>query len=220
MRCAGLAAAQRRRPTNTTLCANRAFGMFDIFGFLYTFLRNNEVRSPLGNLGPTDGTWYGSGWSLVRWAADQYATSGEAAFFRALVQEPVLIGTQNLEARTGKPMAEMGLDWAMTLYLDDMPGFTPQRTQLTFPSWNLRDLYAGMRTDFCDLIGSYCASPPLTPRAVAFGNFTSTVDLLRGGSTALFELSGTQTLPQILELRGVGAQPLPTSLRVQIVRTQ
>jgi hypothetical protein len=47
-------------------------------------------------------------------------------------------------------------DWALANAVDDMAGFTPARKQLTFPSWNVTDVFAGLATTYP---GSFIASP-------------------------------------------------------------
>jgi hypothetical protein len=203
------------RPTFAE-CAGRPAVMYDHFGGLAAYHRAAGGRSPLGRSEDGDNTFYGSGWSLVRWAIDQSGES-ESAFLRALTQESRLSGVDNLEARTGRSFGALLADWSLAGALDDLPGFTPARAQLTFPSWNVRDVYAGLNRDFA---GSYPAPFPVTPRAVSYGAFTTDAAEVRGGAATLFELSGTPAGEQVIELRGGNGTPLPPSLRLAIVRVE
>jgi hypothetical protein len=209
------------RPTNPSCTASREYAMFDVFSFLYDYLESVETVSPL--ISPSQsGTVYGSAWSLLRWAADQYSGGDEAGFFRAIVQEPQLHGIANLEARTGKPFRIMLSDWGTALAVDDYPGFTATRVELKIPSWNMPDIFTGQNRDYGPSNGNFFPTPsPLATHVVSFGTFTVDVAQLRGGTFATFQVSGPQASPQAYELKGTGAGvPLPTQLRMQIVRVE
>jgi hypothetical protein len=79
----------------------------------------------------------------------------EAAFSKAIVEEPSLRGVANLVARTGRPFPDMLADWTLSLAVDDHPlGIIPARAQLTQPSWDVRDIYRGFNADFGSREGS------------------------------------------------------------------
>jgi hypothetical protein len=64
---------------------------------------------------------------------------------------------------------------------------------------------------------------PLVARRVSFGNFNSaqsTVNQLRGGSFAAWELSGTQTGPQALAIRSTTGGTAPPLVGMTILRIQ
>ena len=184
--------------------------MFDHFGFLYEYQLEVERRSPLGQTASDDFSWYGSAWLLLRHSID-HSNLTEAEFLRTLTQEVSVHGVQNLQARTGRAFADMITDWTLAVALDDRPGFTAARAQLTFPSWNFNDMYAGL---FADFGNQGIVQNPLAVRNVAFGNFAVNVGQLRGGSMAVFELAGTQSGRQLLELRTT----TPANLRLTFVR--
>jgi hypothetical protein len=197
-------------------CAGRPQAMRSHFGGLYTYYADLENLTPLGRARDGDWSFYGSGWSLVRWAVDHHGGS-EAAFLRALVQDPQRAGVANLMARTGKSWPEMLADWTLASAVDDYPGFAPARSQLRLPSWNTRDVFAGLHNTFPS---SYPRAFPLASRSVGYGNFTANVPGVRAGSAAIFELSGATTRKQLLEVRSsAGGAPSPT-LRLAIVRVQ
>jgi hypothetical protein len=197
-------------------CLETPYVMFGHFDGLYDFLESNGSRTPLGEVASNDFSYYGSGWALTRWIADQYATS-EAAFFKALIQQDTAYGTYNLEARAGHSWPEMLGDWSLAMMVDDYPGFTPQRVQLTFPSWNLRDIFAGMNTD---IPSTFTKPYPLVPRTFPFGNFNDLVNTIRGGSFIMYELNGGALTRQALELTAPNGAPVSRSIRLAIVRVK
>ncbi len=196
--------------------------MFYHFSALYDYLTQVETHSPLGSIASDDGSFYGSAWSFIRWAADHYATD-EPAFFRSLVQQGtgptgLVKGIANLEARTGRPFPELLAEWALASLLDDDPSFTPAAgSRLTFPSWNLRSIFAGNNQRSPQ---GFPRSVPISPRPVAFGNFAVNVNSLIGGTAAYFELTGTQSGKQLVELRSQGGNAPDPSLRISLVRVQ
>lgn len=203
------------RPTRAE-CSGKPLVMRKHFGGLYDYMSANETRTPLGRTGEQDASFYGSGWSLVRWAIDHFAAS-ESDFLKALNQETSLSGLSNLEARTGRSYAEMLGHWSMALALDDAPGVTVSNPRLSLPSWNLRDGFAGLNRDFPN---TYSSPYPLGIREVKFGAFLAEVPGLRGGTAAFFDLSGAQTGSQVVELRSVGGGEPASNLRLGIVRVQ
>ena len=109
-------------------------------------------------------------------------------------------------------------DWGLSMYVDDAPGLTPARAQLTLPSWNTRDLLRGLNAANPT---SYPGAFPLAVRPLTFGTFVESGLQLRGWSTAFFELSGpAASAPQLLELGADGGGPLPATLRMAIVRVE
>ena len=202
------------RPT-TQECLGKPRSLFDHFFLLHDYESEIEIRSPLGPTASDDFTYYGSGWAFLRWAIDHYSTS-ESAFLRALTTETSLRGSANLAARAGRPIEEMIADFSMALALDDRAGFSNMRPQHTMPSWNVPDIFTSLETDFP---GSFAGSP-LAKRNVSYGDFNIAVNTLRGGSSAVFELSGNQTGKQLLELRGSTGGAPATNLRIAIVRVE
>ena len=126
-------------------------------------------------------------------------------------------GLANLAQRTGRPAGELLADWALANAVDDLPGFVSSRPQLTFPSWNVADVFSG-------LAGTYpgaFSSSPLRARIMSFGSFTLPVQQLQAVSSSYFGLEGAQSGSQLLELRGEhGAPVAPASLRLAVVRVE
>ena len=177
---------------------------------------NSEDRSPLGRADASDFSFYATGWSLVRWAVDQASALTESAFLKAIVQETAKSGVANLEARTGRLFADMQPEWTLAMILDDYPAFTPALATLKQPSWNFRDVFAGLQNDFPQ---TYATAWPLLPFVRTFGAFTFDYHVLPG--TASFtELKGTQSAKQLIELKAAGTSTAaaPAELRIAIVR--
>ena len=197
-------------------CDDRPLMMWKHFSALHQYLRGVDTLSPLGASTNNDVTFYASGWSLVRWAADQYATS-EGAWLKALVKGGAQTGLANLAQRTGRPAGELLADWALANAVDDVAGFTPARKQLSFPSWNVADVMSGLAGTYP---GAFSAAP-LRARSLGFGSFTLPVQQLRAFSSSYFSFEGAQAGGQLIELRGEnGAAVAPAGLRVAVVRVE
>jgi len=167
------------RPTWAS-CAGQPYTMFDHFVYLHDFLTPSEQHTPLGSTDPSDASFYGSVWWLVRYAIDQYATD-EGAFLRALTQDPSLTGVANLSARTGRTWSDLVRDWSLaTLASYEAPGFTPHDAHLTTPTWQLRSVFDGMASDFPTEFGGgmmtwhgqYCATSPTVIHAMPPGGIS------------------------------------------------
>ena len=108
---------------------------------------------------------------------------------------------------------------------DNYPGVTNiTDPKLRLASWNSRDLFANMSTSLTSNgVQVYPQAWPLAVRKVSFGNFNtaqSTVNQLRGGSFAAWELSGTQTGPQALAIRSATGATAPPLVGMTILRIQ
>ena len=203
------------QPSNQQ-CFGRPLLMLRAIDNLYNYFGNPEQLTPLGRPFSGEGTFYGSAWSVERWANDLFGTS-ESQFLKDWMVSPVT-GVLNLEARNpGHSWDEMMGEWSLAMYLDDAPGFSPTNPHLRFLSWNIPDLFTGMSAD---VPGLYARANPFNPHLQSFGNFGPTnVDLVGGGVT-YFEISGGQSARQLFEIRGfTGGDPPPT-IRVAIARVQ
>jgi uncharacterized protein YjdB len=181
-------------------CTGRPFSMFNTFAFLHDYATDHEHLSPLG----FDVTLYGSGWSLLRWTIDRFAGS-EDEFLKALTQETVLSGVDNLAARAGSPIDDILPEWGMSLRLDNNP--TPGSPQ--FPTWNLRSIFTGMSQDFPN---TFFAQPVFQWTLVSGGP----IGPLPGGTFSLIH-QPTGPLFQLLRVQGLGGAPLPANLRVEVM---
>src|SRR5687768_16372541 len=106
-------------------------------------------------------------------------------------------------------------EWSLAIAVDDYPNLTVSRPHLAFPSWQTRDIFLGLNRDF----QGFPRSVPLATRMVQFGAFGTDLSI-RSGTAAIFELSGVQTAPQLLELRTSTGGPPPENIRIAIVRVQ
>ena len=197
-------------------CDDRPLMMWKHFSVLQTYMRGVDTLTPIGAAASGDFTYYASGWSLVRWAADQYA-GDEAVWMKALVRGGNATGLANLAQLTGRPAAEMLADWSLANAVDDLPGFLPKRPQLSFPTWNMNEMMNGLAETYP---GSFLGSP-LKARGMSFGSFTLPVARLRAFSSSYFSFEGNQVGSQLIELRGEnGELLLPGTLRVALVRVE
>lgn len=196
----------------------KPLSMLDHFFFLYDFLENPESRSAIGPVADDDFSFYGSGWMFLRWLVDNYATS-EAAFLNALNKEMTFPGTENIETRTSRTLGELLSDFALALALDDYPGFTPKDAKHSIASWNTRNIFAGLNTDFSSQ-GFFGKAAPLRIRGASLGRFLIDVSSVTGGGFSIFEVSGTSSNKQLLEFRGIAGTGFPSDMQVKIVRVQ
>ena len=197
-------------------CKGRPYSMFNAFAFLYDYVTQLDRRTPLGPTSYDDATFYGSGWSFLRWAIDQTSTD-EAAFLRQLTQEPALSGVPNLEARTQRPLSEMLPEWADALYYDSW-GLTPPRPSWSMPSWRMDDIFAGMRQDFPS---DFPDAHPVHGREWVLGSpFEWKPVTLAPGGWALLTGNGVpHDSPELVNILS-GTAPLPPGLHVQIIRVR
>jgi len=199
------------RPTQAP-CLGDPFSMYNAFDFLYQFDENSGQLSPLGPTSPQDASFYGSGWSFLRWAIDHYAGS-ESGFLKAITQEPSLTGAANLSARTGRPLGQMLGDWQLSLMVNGIYGFHPLDPAIGFPSWNVTDVYSGMNRDFGQLFPD---SYPEQLRSLEGG--TDDAITLPGGATTVYLLRGF-TGSYTFELRGPGGGT-PPPIQLEILHIQ
>ncbi len=189
------------------------------FTSLYTnlFGTNARLLSPFGATASDNNSYYyATAWSLVRYAIDRYGAS-DAAFLTALTQSTTS-GVTNLSAQTGVSTDRLLGGWAVSFYADDYPGLASPSVDIQMPTWNFRSIYAGLNTDFP---ATYTLPYPLVPQARTFGSFLPVaVTTLRGGGILWYEISGTQTLGQVLRLETNGGGLPSSNLRLAITRLQ
>jgi len=94
--------------------------------------------SPTGSAADTSLAVRGAAWSLVRYAADNYAPGGDIkAFTKALAGGPN-VGVNNLLLRSGSvPFDTLIAGWMISLYADDA-GIAGLPAKYSFKSYNLR----------------------------------------------------------------------------------
>lgn len=205
------------RPTSGA-CANMPFVMVNHFAALYRWYRAGGSLTPIGRTASDDHTFYGSGWSLARWSADHSSLS-EATFFRQLTvghdgSGVILSGVDNLAARTGREFADLVEDWSVAMAVDDSPNMHAADPRHTFPSWNTRDVFAGLNADVPD---TWPHAAPALVRDVPLDGTTQSFHNLKGGSAAYWGVTGG---PAVVEIRGSSSIGLEPYVRIVIIRTR
>ena len=198
----------------TAECVDHPYVMMNHFALFHDYLASVETLTPLGRTNVADYSFYGSGWAFIRWVIDHHAAS-DAAFLKPLTQEGTLTGLANVSARAGRSFPELLGAWSLAVAADDYPNATISRAQLSFPSWQTRDIFLALNRDF----PGFPRSVPLATRLTQFGSFGTDVSV-RGGTMAVFEMSGVQTAPQLLELRTPAGGAPPENIRIAILRVQ
>ncbi len=196
------------------------------FQFLYQHYNASESRTIISN---QDVVIYGSSWSFARWVTDHFDGGDEATFLRSLVQQKNDRGVTNIRNRTGKTWAELLGQWSMASLADNYPAGTITDARLSLPSWNTRDVFAGMNAHLVFRNPDGTTTPafprewPLNVRTPFFGNFAQAVRFvsnLPGGGFIAWDISGAQTAPQVLGIRSVtGTQP-PPDIGMVVLRVQ
>jgi hypothetical protein len=210
-------------PANETCNAGDAlrrpsYGMRRHFDELRPKLLEPWNWSPYGDAtGQSGSVFYQSAWSLVRYAIDRYGRS-DADFLGALTSS-VTSGTANLEAVSGVPMERLIGGWGLALFADDYPGLGTGNADVAIPTWNMRDIYAGLHADPL-WSARWNTLFPIAPLAVPFGVFETSRSGLRSGAHAYFELSGTAATTQLLQLRNATGGRPSADLRLSILRLQ
>ena len=186
------------------------------FQGLYTFMQSPADHSPFGAVPATGGSsFYASSWSLTRYAIDRFGAS-DAAFLTALTQANTQ-GITNLAARAGVTPEQLQGGWALSLFADDYPGLAAPSADIQMPTWNFRNIFAGMNSDFPDNFAAF----PLVPTSFAFGSFAPLAQGgISGGGARYYTFSGTQTAAQLVKLTSTGGGAPSSNLRVAIARLQ
>ena len=183
----------------------------------YLVGQNGRFYSPFGpSPDDTQSLFYAFSWSLVRYSIDRYGAS-DAAFLTALTNSTTS-GPTNLAARAGVSIDQLLGGWGLTLYADDYPGLGAPSPDIQFPTWNMRDVYAGLNTDFPS---TYTSPFLLVPTPLSFGTFAPLASAtIRGGGTRYYEFSGTHSAAQLLRLEASGGGTPSTNLRLAVARLQ
>jgi uncharacterized protein YjdB len=202
-----LAADTLRRPS---------YGMRRQFNEILPKLSQPWNWSPYGDgTGQSGAVFYNSTWSLVRYASDRHAGT-DAQFLTALTQSS-LAGTANLAAVAGVSIDRLIALWGLALFTDDLPGLPAGSADLSFATWNLRSIYAGLNAT--PAWQSRFPTPfPIAPVALTAGSFATTRTGVRGGAHAYYLLSSAAAGTQLLSLSGVDGATIPATARIAVVR--
>jgi len=180
-------------------CVGKPYAMFDVFSLVYEFALNHNMRSPFGPETPTDASFTGGAWFVLRWAVDRFAGS-EAGVLHELTTSP-LTGVANFQSAIGHPMSEV-LPAAMLAFLTSE---SPQPYAPKTSSWDLTDIFTGMVTDFPSQFGE------IQP---VYGQGEGESVQLPGGSFQFFELG--PYLNQLVRVITPPASPLSSNIVVQV----
>ena len=196
--------------------------------FLFDYLANLDslgAQNPETLNGAVAGR-YGAGWSLARWAIDNYAggttPTAEAAIVKAMITNVNQNGIANVSAITKAPAPQILTYWSLATALDtatlvDSSGFFAgiKDAKTTIPSFDFRNIYAP---------APYGRGYAVVPLGLATGNFTTQAITGIPGTEQLYVImqgpanGGTQFL-QLLS--GAGGQISASSgFRVGIIRVQ
>ncbi len=175
--------------------------------------------SPFGDGTAQSGSvFYQTTWSLVRYTMDRYAPT-EEGFLNTLVGASTT-GTTNLAARAGVPFETILGGWGLALFADDYPGLAGASADIQYQTWNLRNIYAGLNAQPA-WVARYPAAFPVVPTVLTWGAFTQRVTGVRGGAHMLFEIAGTPSANQLINIGSTtGGAGAPGTLRIAITRVQ
>jgi len=151
---------------------------------------------------------YGTTWSLISQAIQRHhgGAAGRKAVLRAFSEYVGPSGYSELATVLGQPIAVLVAEWAPMLYLDDR---FPAATNFQFVNWNLRDVAASWNSPNADL----------SARQRGFADFSDPV-MVRGGSTAFFEVSGANRGATTIRVKGQGGAGIPAEVAIWAVRVQ
>jgi hypothetical protein len=196
--------------------------------FFFSYLQNESTSNSEG-LGVDTFANYGAGWTFARWATDQYATSGEGAFIKSLINDPQLSGLANLSLHTGQPIPLLLAYWNVATAVFQTPAYTAADVRTTIPSFNFADIFKVGQTGLtcngtpCGLFtNSGMPVFPVQPIAFSTGAFTRTVVGVPGTSASFFLLSSSSAGTETLHLLNGSGGPLSSGsgFRVVILRVQ
>ena len=161
----------------------------------------------------------GAVWLFTSWLTDQFKTDPNGHnVSRGLVQTSQ-VGATNVAGVTGTAFATLVAEWMLAIYLDDLPGFTPQSSRLAYSRWGFRQIF---ENNCCTPNAAFELAFPFSPvNTTGSANFQRT-GTLRGGSGRHFEASVGSDGLDILVARSIGGGLLDAALtgRVGIVRIQ
>lgn len=194
------------------------------FTGLWGFLDATGARSPLGPTVAGDLSFYGSAWSLTRWAMD-HAGTAESAVLQGLTTSGQS-GLANLEARVGRSWDDILGRWSLALMAESRAGFSPLDPTLRFPSWNLASVFAGLCTNAgsCATGGSdglFGRAVPLQTTRFPGRSFVLEIAGLEPGGFVPVEVDpGVPGTRRLFHLRAPGGGPLPPTARLAILRVE
>jgi hypothetical protein len=199
-------------------CAGRPYVMFHLYSRLYDFLDIPGATSVFGRVADGDFTFYSASWSFIRYNADRYAQS-ETSYLRGITNAFDVAGIANIARQSNADRNQILGMWSLALTLDENSSMAGN-ADLVFPSWNTRDIFAGMNADFPQST-NYPKTHPLAPQIVGSGDFAIDNDGIHGGSFSPYDLTGLSANARTIGLStGATGSPASGSLRLVIARIQ
>ena len=190
-------------------CTGKPYVMFDHYSRLYMALDAPGSSSLFGRVADNDFSFYAVSWSFIRYNADRYATS-EVSFLQGITHALDVTGIANIARQTGADPDRMFGNWSLALSLDENAGMAGN-VDVNFPSWNTRDIFAGMSTDYRS---NFPKAYPLVPQIIGEGDFLIDNSGIHGGSFSSYDL-----LPLSQTTRTIGLSGAPL-LRLVVARIQ
>lgn len=206
-------------------CADTPRQMLPHLEGLWAFLDAPASHSPLGPVAANDASFYGSGWSLLRWTID-HAVLTEEEILLALTRSGSS-GASNLEARSGRSWDDILARWALTVMTDDRAGLpTATSPTLRLPSWALGDIFAGLCFDLgpcgrsAPVGDAFARAHPLRPIVAPMDFSLGVRDLVPGGFVPIELTPGAFGSERLLRLRGTEGAAFPFAVRLAIIRIE
>jgi hypothetical protein len=190
-------------------CTGKPYVMFDHYSRLYSALDVPGSSSLFGRVADNDFSFYAVSWSFIRYNADRYATS-EVNFLQGITHSVDLTGIANIARQSGADPDQMLGMWSLALYLDENAAMAGN-ADVSLPSWQTRDIFAGMSADF---LSTYPKTYPLVPQIIGEGDFAIDNGGIHGGSFSSYDL-----LPLSQSTRTIGLSGAPL-LRLVVARIQ
>lgn len=202
------------------VCRTWPTGIKFHFSFLRDYYYSPAEASPLRDSRDResdDFSFYGSGWSLLRWVLDHYAGSDEASFLARLSTEPMRTGSDNLANAAGTTFESIVIDWIAALLTDDMPDFLPAEPQMRLPSWNLRQIFRLLNEQNRD---EFPAEFPLEIRHLLRNDHAETVPGVRGASAVNFRFTSATDATNVIGVAGEPRRAPDADLRLMVIRVR
>lgn len=196
------------RPSSPN-CTGRPFVMFDHYSRLYSALDVPGSSSLFGRVSDNDFSFYAVSWSFIRYNADRYATS-EVNFLQGITHSVDLTGIANIARQSGADPDQMLGMWSLALYLDENAAMAGN-ADVSLPSWQTRDIFAGMSADF---LSTFPKAYPLVPQIIGEGDFVIDNAGIHGGSFSAYDLLPLTQGTRTIGLSGAGL------LRLVVARVQ
>jgi hypothetical protein len=203
------------------------------FFFQYLQAESSSNSEGLGLDTPSN---YGAGWTLARWATDQYASGTEGPFIKSLISEPALTGLNNLALHTGQSVPLLLTYWNVATAIFQNPKYVAADVRTTIPSFNFANIDSVGQTALtctingtrspCGIFSATGSATPTFPVAPiplsTAASFSKVVNSVPGTSASYFLLTGTTSGIETLNLLGAGGAALSSSsgFRVLILRVQ